>query len=92
MAQTHGPQNPNLFLLLIQTVAYSVILQSTTLLQLQTLQTCLFSSVQLDISESTFDRVATLPWPILRWGHGKNCMGRDVSDRDTIAFGLRALL
>ena len=48
--------------------------QSTTLLQLQASQTCLFLSVQLDVSQSPSNRVATRPWPSAYGeGHGKKC-------------------
>ena len=44
--------------LLIQNVAYSVMRQSTSLLQLQTLQTCSFLSIQLEVAESSSSKVA----------------------------------
>ena len=36
--------------------------QSTTLLQLQALQTCLFLSVHQEVTQLRPDRVATRPW------------------------------
>ena len=49
-------------------------MRQSTLLQLQASQTCLFLSVQLDVSQSPSNRVATRPWPSAYGeGHGKKC-------------------